>query len=488
MNPWLLLLAVALQDPPARLGTIDFPTSGSAAAQPHFIRGVLFLHSFEYDSAAQEFRAAERLDSAFAMAYWGEAMSYTHPVWDEQDLAGGRAALSHVRSAPTARERAYVDAVTLLYGGGAKPHRDTLYSAAMEHLAAAYPHDQEAQVLFALSLLGLNRGVRDVPTYLRAAAIAESVFHRNPDHPGAAHYIIHAYDDPAHAPRGLAAARAYSRIASGAAHAQHMTTHIFLAMGMWDDVVSQNEIASGHDHGGWSPGHYTTWLGYAYLQQGRYVEAERLIETLAGNAGGRPQRLGIVANLRAREAIETERWSAVAPAEPTAGEDGYSYSRFVAGFAAARRGDRAGAERVLALLAQDNRDSEARVGDTGDKVVPLILEKELRAELLRLDGQGEAAVALLNQATALEDGMPFEFGPPVVVKPSHELLGETLLALQRAPEAVLEFRRGLALAPNRARSLLGLLRAAQAAGDSATAAEATRALRVVWHRADVPLP
>lgn len=239
-----------------RLGTIYFPTSGSSTAQPHFVRGVLFLHSFEYDSAAAEFRKAQYEDPAFAMAYWGEAMTYTHPVWDEQDMNAARAALARLDSSAQARrakakiprEAAYFNAVEILYGNGTKPHRDTLYSTAMERLSAQYPSDVEARAFYALSLLGLNQGVRDVPTYLRAGAIAEDIFKKYPDHPGAAHYVIHSYDDPAHAALGLKAARAYSKIAPGAAHAQHMTTHIFMALGMWDEVASQNEIASGADN------------------------------------------------------------------------------------------------------------------------------------------------------------------------------------------------------------------------------------------------
>ena len=248
-----------------RLGTIDFPTSGSAAAQPHFIRGVLFMHSFEYDSAAAEFRKAQAADSSFALAYWGEAMTHTHPVWNEQDLVAARGILQRIGNsaaerkakAPTHREQMYLDAAEILYGDGSKEKRDTLYSDAMKRIVDAHPEDSEAKAFYALSLIGLSQGVRNVETYVRAGRIAEEIFKSNPDHPGAAHYVIHAYDDPSNAARGLAAARAYSKIAPGAAHAQHMTTHIFLALGMWDDVVSQNEIASGHEHDSWRPGHYT---------------------------------------------------------------------------------------------------------------------------------------------------------------------------------------------------------------------------------------
>ncbi|MEK6768601.1 MAG: tetratricopeptide repeat protein [Gemmatimonadota bacterium] len=481
-----------------RLGTIDFPTSGMPAAQPFFVTGVMYLHSFEYEAAARAFREAERLDPDYAMAYWGEAMTYTHPVWNQQDRDAARAALA--RLAPTAaarrakartpREQAYLDAVEVLYGEGPKPHRDTAYASAMERLATANSGDLEAQAFYALSLLGLNQGVRDVPTYLRAGAIAEAVFRANPDHPGAAHYIIHAFDDPTHAPLGLHAARAYVGIAPGAAHAQHMTTHIFLAMGMWDDVASQNEIAAGADRSRWMPGHYTTWLGYAYLQQGRYAEARRLLETLADNAGRGRQR-GILASLQARFVIDVEQWDGpeamgLAAGAGAPGEDGYEYATFVAGLAALRRGDRAAAERALAALtgARGNAGATARVGDTGDRVVPVILEQELQAQLRVGAGATEEALALLRDATALEDGMPFEFGPPVVVKPAHEMLGEILLEIGRPREAEAEFQRALALAPKRALSLRGLARAAAAAGDTATAARASSMLREVWHRAD----
>src|SRR5439155_875072 len=284
--------------------------------------------------------------------------------------------------APTTRERAYLDAVEILYGDGPKARRDTAYSRAMERLVARFAADREAQVFYAASLLGLSQGVRNVPTYMRAAAIVGRVFRDNPDHPGAAHLLIHCYDDPIHAPLGLAAARAYSKIAPDAAHAQHMTTHIFLALGMWDDVVSQNELASGHDPATCAP--------------------------------------------------------------VPAGQD---------------------------------RDP-----------VPDILEKELRALLREADGARGDAVTLLREATALEDAMPVEFGPPADVKPAHELLGEILLQAGRPREAQREFARQLQLAPKRALSLRGLGRAAAAAGDATTAARAYGELRAIWHRADADRP
>src|SRR5216117_2235426 len=495
-----LAAAASLSAQTPRLGTIDFPASGAPAAQAPFIRGVLLLHSFEYQDAARAFREAQRLDSGFALAYWGEALTYTHPLWNEQDRNAARAALQRLgptaaarrSKAPTPREQAYLDAVEILYGEGAKSERDTAYSAAMGRLVNQFPADREAKVFYALSLLGLNQGVRDTTTYMRAAAIVEQVFRENPNHPGAAHLLIHCYDDPVHAPLGLPAARAYSKIAPDAAHAQHMTTHIFVALGMWDEVVSQNEIASGRDRTAWTPNHYTHWLGYGLLEQGRYREALRHLELMRRNTDWATGRgLALLAQMRADYVVNTERWDSpclqwrldLASARSRA----VAADAFVAGFSALKRGDRARADRALADLAALNRSRPAPETGYVDPV-PGILDKELRAASRQADGSLEDAVALTREATALEDAMPLEFGPPGVVKPSHELLGEMLLEAGRPREAQVEFARALLLAPKRALSLLGLGRAAAAAGDRKTAARAYGELREIWHRADLDLP
>ena len=488
-----------------QLGKISFPNSGSPEVQPHFIRGVLLLHSFQYSQAAEAFRQAQKTDPGFALAYWGEALTYTHQVWNQQDLAAGRAALARLApamearlgKAPNPRERMYLAAAEALYGEGSRPQRDTLYANALEAIVRAHPDDDEAKVLHSVALLGLNQGVRDVPTYMRAGAIAEDVLRRNPDHPGAAHFIIHAFDDPVHAPLGLYAARRYSEIAPSSAHAQHMTTHIFLALGMWDQVAKQNEVASGPDRARWRPSHPTHWLTYAHVQQGRYQVARELIVSLASNAGSPPSRYhrGQLANFRARYVLDSEQWDgpeakALAADAGIPGEDDYEYATFSAGYAAARRGDTRVAEQMLATLARANgaAPTTVRPGETGIKVVPVILELSLRAELLRQKGAKTEAIALLRRATALEDGMPVEFGPPAVVKPTHELLAGLLLETGQAAEAVSEFQRALQLAPGRSGALLGLGRAARAAGQEAIAARAYTTLTANWEDADGGLP
>lgn len=477
------------------LGTIHFPTSGKSQAQSHFIRGVLFLHSFEYDAAARAFREAQKADPDFAMAYWGEAMTYTHPVWDEQNLEAARTVLGRLgptamardAKVPTPRERAYLRAMEVLYGDGPKARRDTLYSEAMAGVAKQYPDDHEAQTFYALSLIGLGQGTRHIATYERAGVIASEVFKRNRDHPGAAHYMIHSYDDPLHAALGLDAARAYSKIAPDAAHAQHMTTHIFVALGMWDDVVSQNEIASGHDHSAWRPGHYTSWLGYGYLQQGRYTDARKQLETVRSNMGAaaaRPARASLI-SMRAHYIVNTERWddSVLQWTIDTTGIPGMQLvDAFVMGLAALKKGDRSATEGYLARIAAASRDTSQ------DDDYPHILEKQLRAMIRLSDGDGDEAIALLHEAAKLEDLMPLEFGPPAIVKPTHELLGETLMKLGRPAEAAREFERALELTPRRAIALLGLARAMDAAGYRATAARTYAELRGIWHRADGDLP
>ena len=230
------------------LGEIQFPNSGAPAAQPDFLRGVLLLYSFEYRDARRAFQAAERIDPGFAMAYWGEALTYDETIWYEEDLTGARAALARLATTPapraaragTLRERMYLASVEQLYGDGDKTQRDARYSAALAALVGKFPHDLNARTFYALSLLGLSNGVRNVHNYMHAAAEAEEVLQVDPCHPGALHYLIHATDDPVHAILGLQAARRLGEVAPASEHALHMSSHIYMALGMWQDVVRAN--------------------------------------------------------------------------------------------------------------------------------------------------------------------------------------------------------------------------------------------------------
>lgn len=504
------------------VGEISFANSGSPAAQAAFLHGLAELHNFEYETAAGDFRSAESIDPGFAMAYWGEAMTKNHPIWMQQDLPAAREVLgrlaatpeSRAAKAPTPREKRYLAALEILYGDGTKEERDLRYAEAMGALHEDYPDDVDAAAFCALSLLGTAHNGRDIPTYMRAAAILEDLFCRHPNHPGAAHYLIHAFDDPVHAPLGLRAARAYSRIAPEAAHAQHMTSHIFLALGMWDDVVGANETAvavvnrqrAARQEPPTSCGHYAFWLEYGYLQQGRFRDANRVLEACREQAERNPpppdspekldpdnSAVGSFAQMRARYLLDAEDWSGKVARETV--ETGGAVSpkfeeTFATAYAAARRKDVLAASRSLAELEEIARrldplfDKAGLARDHWERNVPGIQIDQLRALLVAAGGKPEDAVSLLRKAVSEEDRLPFAFGPPVVDKPSAELLGETLLGLDRPVEAKTAFEAALARAPKRTASLLGLLRAARAAGDKETAARAESDLRKICHAAD----
>ncbi len=493
----LLCLAggVALEAQEPRLGRINFPTSGPVAAQESFVRGVLYLHSFEYESAREAFREAQEVDPSFTMAYWGEAMTRNHPVWNRRYRAQAMAALTklgatpedRLATAPTERERMYLQAVETLFADGPKAKRDTAYMYAMHDLALRYPEDLEAQAFYSLSLLGLNQGVRDYSSYMKAGALAEDIRRVNPDHPGGAHYVIHSFDDALHAPLGLRAAWAYSDIAPNAPHAMHMTSHIFLALGMWDQVVERNETAVELTHRG--PGHYTAWLNYGLIQQGRYSDAVDLLVVAWANLpdDARSGQRSYMARMRARYIFGSERWDDQVLGWEIELTDASRRDRaidaFTHGYAALRLGRRETAGHflgVLGVIADEPGEDET----PNAAAIPRILQLELEAMLTYDAGLMDEALLAAREATLLEDGLPLEFGPPDIVKPTHELMGEMLLAFKRPTEASREFQAALLLAPKRSRSLLGLSMAAALAGDERTAARAEAQLDLVWHRAD----
>lgn len=457
------------------LGRITFPTSGRAEAQPLFLRGVLFLHSFEYDSAARYFREAQRLDPSYAMAYWGEAITYTHPVWYQQDkpaatavlLRLGPSAAARRALAPTAREKRWLDALEVLYGEGEKTARDTAYAHAMEAFARDFPGDHEVAVFHALALLGLSSTGRDVATYMRSAAIVEAILRENPDHPGALHVAIHAYDDPVHAPLGMRAARVYGQVAPAAAHAQHMTSHIFMSMGLWDDVEQANIAA-------WNAsnrrnGHYTQWLAYAYLQKGRFKDAQRFVLAITKDAAAdpTPYKLGYLNTMLAAWVIDSEDWtgplalfatdSARRVGSPAVFRVEAVQLDFAAAVAALHRRDHTTVTRLRQSIA--NRTSVSATTFIPGLAAGQVMGELLDAMVLSNRGLQDSAIVVARGAAERESALPFEFGPPEVTKPPYEVLGELLLEAGRAAEARTAFDKALQRAPNRSRSVLGLARA-----------------------------
>jgi tetratricopeptide (TPR) repeat protein len=504
--------ASGLRAQPAELGSTAFPTSGRPEAQEHFIRGLLLLHSFEYPDAAEEFREAERIQPDFAMAFWGEAMTYNHPIWMERDRDAALKALARLAptaqarraKAPTERERMYLDAVETLYAEGDKASRDRAYAESMRRLHERFPEDLDAAAFYALALLGSTEGKRDFPVFMRAAAVAEDVFAANPKHPGAAHYLIHCYDDPVHAPLGMRAARVYAKIAPAAVHALHMPSHIFLASGLWADTVASNEASwkasvDRADRRSLGPAahssHALSWLEYADLQLGRWNDARRTLEQMEKDAeGASGHAADELSAMRAAWIVETGRCSP--GASRPAGSSSSPRDLFVRGSCALASGDAQGAADALDALRNGQAPDDAKAHEhggaagydrqTGEAAKVMALALEARIALAR--GESERAETLARRAAAAEDAMTFEAGPPVVVKPAHELAGEILLEIGKPAEARREFETSLARTPGRSRSLLGLARAASKSGDAAAAADAYARLASNWKGADEVVP
>jgi tetratricopeptide (TPR) repeat protein len=477
------------------VGVVRFANSGAAAAQAPFLRGLALLHNFEYSAAAAAFREARAADPGFVMAAWGEAMTYNHPVWMEQDAAAGRAALARLAPtraerlarAATPRERGFLEAVELLYGDGTKEDRDRLYSDRMRALFESHPDDVDARAFYALSLLGLAHQGRDLGLYMRAAGLLEEVFPENRRHPGVLHYLIHSYDDPVHAPLGLRAARLYADVAPEAGHALHMTTHIFLALGMWDETVAENVQAmevvdrqrAAAGRGPVECGHYAEWLVYANWQRGRAADADAQVdrcragavaELAAADAGGpdaiEPVRSSVRswADMAVRRQIETGHWTGSEGLELPEGR--YLATRLTLAY-----GDllAAGSDPAQVRAARQRLEAAqaafAAAGGTGPAAArrsEIILRQAEGLDRLAA-GDSEAGIAALRQAAAAERDIPSEFGPPLVEKPSAELLGDALLRLGRTGEARRAYADALALAPGRRLSARGAGSSAEAA-------------------------
>ena len=552
------------------LGRIDFPTSGAPAAQTAFLKGVLLMHSFEYEDAREAFQEAQKADPGFAMAYWGEAMTYNHPVWQQTAPELARAALARLAptlegrlaKAPTAKEKDWLGSLESLYGEGAtstKLARDRAYAEHLRRMHEKYPADDEVTSFYALALLGTSHGGRDFSIYMKAAALVEHVYAKNPQHPGAAHYLIHSYDDPIHAPLGLRFADAYSKIAPAASHALHMPSHIYFALGMWDEASAINERSMKAadarraekklevDARGF---HAMLWLVYGYAQQGRFEESRALLSQMEADAktSGSVRTRSHLALARAAWLIESRKWGeAKAPVVAKGlGTDAAIADLFAIGMAAIRSGNRmagGNALQQMAVLMEDVPPSagastvgpatggkptsaatappatggkpasastragispvvESHAVHTGgqpaiglpsagggpDRRAAQVMAQQLEAVLLFSEGRREEALVLARQAAVVEDGMSFEFGPPVPVKPAHELVGEMLMDLRRPREAIPAFETSLKRNPRRALSLLGLGRASMAVKDMSRAMGAYGELRKIWKNADKGLP
>jgi tetratricopeptide (TPR) repeat protein len=490
------------------VGNLSFPTSGSPEAQRYFLRGAAILHSFGWKQAIAEFKRAQQAQPDFAMAYWGETLCYNHPLNPINDDKNPRAVLARLgpdraarlAKAPTPRERGFLEAVEELWAEGPDWRaRRVAYMRAMERLHQQFPTDDEVTTFYALSLLSGARALNDDSFRLemKAGALALDVFKRNPNHPGAVHYVIHAFDDPVHAPLALEAARVYAQIVPAVSHAIHMPTHIFIQHGMWNEVAHQNvrafSVARDLFEPGDTPGdlaHSGDWGQYGFLQLGDYEGAReriRLFEELAA-ATRHPRLASVIALTKARYIIETEEWNV----QPV-GENASDETVFANGVSAVRTNDLATAEKMLALLekkAPAPTAAGAHADHGGTPATPAanpdagksvrIMQRELAALIAESRSQRDRAIALLQEAVAIEETMRPPNGAADPIKPSHELLGEVLLRAGRGEDAARAFDATLLRMPNRARSLHGAALAYAAAGDRETSAQRWATLKSFW--------
>ena len=475
------------------LGTITFPTSGAPAAQAAFLEGVKSLHSFQFDEAAAACQRAQKIDPSFAMAYWCEAMSHNHPLWAQQDTAAAKAILEKIAptldgrlaKVKTDKEKAFLRAIDVLYySPGEKLERDTAYSNALAAMYAEWPNDHEVATWYALSLLGTVRPAdRGFRRQALAASIAQRVFAENPKHPGAAHFIIHAFDDPDHAPLGLPAARSYAAIAPAAAHALHMPSHIFVQLGMWPEVRTSNiaayksavelntrmKLAEGREDF-----HTLSWLQYANLMLGNVDEAKQNVESAKAAADRNPTNAGIrngYLAMRARQILETEQWEKIALTAPAAvdpahanmpGMPGMSMPPssvwiFITGYSAAKLGDLKTAEAAEAQLRVAREKLESGQDLNGKYLA--VREKQVGALIRHAKGQKDEALKLAKEGMDIELTLPAPSGPPDPIKPAAEFYGEMLLDSGRNSEAVAALELSLQRTPNRTPSVKAMQRA-----------------------------
>ena len=474
-----------------KLGTVRFPTSCSSAVQRQFERAVALLHSFWFSESNKAFAAIAATDPSCGMAHWGSAVTlfgnpFTWPLTGKA-LTDGWAAVERAKGAgaKTKREQDYIAAVEAFYKDGDKiDHRTRAlaYEKAMEQVALRYPDDMEAQIFYALALN--TTALASDKTYanqLKAAAVLEKVFTDQPNHPGAAHYLIHSYDYPPIAEKGIPAARRYADIAPSAPHALHMPSHIFTRRGLWQDSIDSNLKSKNSTDNHFDRLHALDYLVYAYLQTGQDDKARAVrdeVEALRKvNSESFPAAFALAA-IPSRFALERANWSEAAKLSLHPSELDYPWASFphaeaVLTFAraigAARSGDVSAAREDILKLNKLKENLVQAKNNYWSEQVEIQIET-VSAFVAFAEGKKEEGLALMRTAANMEDATEKHPVVPGPLIPARELLGDMLLDMQQPAAALKEFEASAQREPNRLRGYYGAARAAEMANDKTKAA------------------
>jgi tetratricopeptide (TPR) repeat protein len=510
-------------------GRVHMDISCSATVAADFDRALALLHNFWYVRALERFNEVSKKDPDCAMAYWGAAMTYNHPFWDPPSQAEENAAWALVQkglSAPeaSAREKLCLAAVSALYkdaGAGSKSARDQNYRDAMATAYQEYPDDETA-LFYGLSILGaIQEGSQGYSQQEQAAKLFEAVASRHPDHPGVLHYLIHAYDDPVRAEQGLKAARAYAQAAAAVPHALHMPSHIFTRLGYWDESaatnlrgwqVSEADVKRAGESGAYRDFHNLTYLEYAYLQLGRFRDAQHTVDIVTAQYRALPDRktapdtpelesrhvrgrtiyavpdrvVYAYFDMLTRLVVETGRWNEVSKIPLVVSSPDFLAVKLQWEAKASEvQGDaktaKAAAAKLVTLSQQLGQHPFA-------KLIITLQAKEAEAFAAQAGGDASTAVSRLREAVAIEDSIDDLSQPPYPVIPATELCGHLLLELNQPTEALTYFQKTLRRTPNRPKAIFGLARAAQALGDNETAKMRYQEFLSVWKAADSDRP
>jgi len=483
------------------VGSVHFPTSCRSDLASNFNRAVALLHSFQYEQARQAFTEIADKDPQCAMAQWGVAMSHYHGMWGNGDTAAGRVTLNRAKrlaasnSTTTPREKAYIDALAEIYREDGKDmySHERVFEQKMAAVQAAYPQDDEAAIFHALSLaITAPKTDKTFANQRKCGEILEPIFARQPHHPGIAHYIIHCYDNPVLAEKGLGAARMYAKIAPASAHANHMPSHLFTRVGSWDESIASNtksaqlaaaaEATSANGEARDQRLHAMDYLEYADLQSGRTKQAKAVLEemnSLPPVAGSLTGNYGSAA-IPARYATELGDWERASHLRVQ--EDGVLWAQAITwtaigiGSARTKDLDRAiQAEQKLGTL----RDAIAKQNNSywSDQVE--VQRREVAAWIAEQNGKSADALQLAHSAAELEESMDKAAVTPGAITPAREMLAELLLLEHRPKDSLTEYQSVLKTSPNRFNALYGAANAAEAAGDTVAGRQYFRKLTEV---------